>query len=220
MFSVYGIQGRIFSGTLEQWRRVEPVTASAPVAAVRETGAERQSPARADAAGHPGEGDTPRGAIAAYARTQQGDTHRHPLTRVAEVMSRRPVTIVHDAPLSSAWQLLSQHEVGQLPAVDAKGVLVGLLLRADLLRALAQPDAARDATAWLQMMMRRVGTLMRTPVPCALADTALRRVAQVLLDTALPGLPVVDDHGVVLGFVSRTDILRAVAADPPLELWA
>ena len=39
------------------------------------------------------------------------------------------------------------------------------------------------------------------------------------MDTGLPGLPVTDAEGVLLGFVSRTDILRAVAADPPLDMW-
>ncbi len=53
-----------------------------------------------------------------------------------------------------------------------------------------------------------------------LPDTALRRVAGVLLDTGLPGLPVTDEAGVLIGFISRTDILRAVAADPPLDLWS
>jgi hypothetical protein len=32
-------------------------------------------------------------------------------------------------------------------------------------------------------------------------------------------LPVADDEGRVTGFVSRSDILRAVVADPPLDLW-
>ncbi|MEG2281143.1 MAG: CBS domain-containing protein, partial [Comamonas sp.] len=45
------------------------------------------------------------------------------------------------------------------------------------------------------------------------------RVAHVLLDTGLPGLPVTDDLGHLSGFISRTDILRAVASDPPLDLW-
>jgi CBS domain-containing protein len=60
---------------------------------------------------------------------------------------------------------------------------------------------------------------MSTPVPCVAPDTDIRRVARVLLDTDLPGLPVVDDEGVVTGFVSRSDILRAVVTDPPLDLW-
>jgi len=61
---------------------------------------------------------------------------------------------------------------------------------------------------------------MVSPVPTVSEETDLRRVASVLLDTGLPGLPVTDELGRMTGFVSRTDILRAVAADPPLDLWS
>ena len=61
---------------------------------------------------------------------------------------------------------------------------------------------------------------MVSPIPTVSPDTGLRRLASVLLDTGLPGLPVTDEYGSLVGFISRTDILRAVAADPPLDLWS
>jgi CBS domain-containing protein len=64
-----------------------------------------------------------------------------------------------------------------------------------------------------------VTTVMWSPVPSTAPGTDLRRVAALLLDTGLPGLPVADDSGAVLGFVSRSDLLRALATDPPLDLW-
>jgi len=67
--------------------------------------------------------------------------------------------------------------------------------------------------------MQSVVDLMWSPVPSVSASTDIRRLARVLLDTGLPGLPVVDDAGLVIGFASRSDILRAVVADPPLDLW-
>jgi CBS domain-containing protein len=72
---------------------------------------------------------------------------------------------------------------------------------------------------WRALLAQSVVDLMWSPVPSVAADADIRRVAQVLLDTGLPGLPVVDDAGLVTGFVSRSDILRAVVADPPLDLW-
>ena len=60
---------------------------------------------------------------------------------------------------------------------------------------------------------------MVSPVPSVSPDADIRRVANVLLDTGLPGLAVVDEQGVVSGFVSRSDILRAVVTEPPLDLW-
>jgi CBS domain-containing protein len=61
---------------------------------------------------------------------------------------------------------------------------------------------------------------MVTPVPTVAEDTDLRRVAGVLLDNGLPGLPVTDEQGHLAGFISRTDLLKAIASDPPLDLWS
>jgi CBS domain-containing protein len=72
---------------------------------------------------------------------------------------------------------------------------------------------------WRAWLSQNVAQLMSTPVPSVAPDTDIRRVARVLLDTGLPGLPVIDEQGFVTGFVSRSDILRAVVTDPPLDLW-
>jgi len=65
-----------------------------------------------------------------------------------------------------------------------------------------------------------VTTLMCTSGPGVEPEPDLRRVAQLLLDLGLPGLPVVAADGVVSAFISRSDILRAVVHDPPLDLWS
>lgn len=40
-----------------------------------------------------------------------------------------------------------------------------------------------------------------------------------MLDRDVDGVPIVNEAGVLLGFVSRSDILRAVVTDPPLSMW-
>ena len=129
-------------------------------------------------------------------------------------LSVEPGTRVNDA-----WQTLAEHKVAQAPVVDERGRVVGLLLRADMapLDLLPEPGAVQQAIA---LARRPVSEVMISPVTTVAADTALRRVANVLLTTGLPGLPVTDEAGVLAGFISRTDILRAVAADPPLDLWS
>lgn len=67
---------------------------------------------------------------------------------------------------------------------------------------------------------RPVTEVMVTPVPAVTADTHLRQLTHVLLETGLPGLPVTDADGHLRGFVSRTDVLRAVVSEPPLDLWS
>jgi len=232
MFSVYGVTGRVFTGTVEQLRHIEKVNALARLRRIEPNDLELRSDQVVEgmpgwpSGGGGGAEAAPvpvptRSAIAAYATAAQPDAPRQPLDRVELLMTQPAITVRADATLGAASALLSQHRIGQMPVVDPLGHLVGLLLRADLFRPQRAAAAAAEPTApdWDTLMAQPVSELMWTPVPSVSADTDIRRVAQVLLDTALPGLPVVDDAGGVTGFVARTDILRAVASDPPLDVW-
>lgn len=160
-----------------------------------------------------------RTALAAYAQTGRSSMPRQPLTRVDAVMSKSVITVPDSAMVEQAWQVLARNHLGQAPVVTPEGMLVGLVSRADLMREDRIPGPDSHALAWRALLMLPVVDLMWTPVPSVSPDTDIRRVARVLLDTGLPGLPVVDDAGHMVGFVSRSDILRAVVADPPLDLW-
>lgn len=103
--------------------------------------------------------------------------------------------------------------------VDGAKVLVGLISPPDLMAPERLLGSDSLAVVWQTLLMQSVVDVMWTPVPSMALNTDIRRVARVLLDTALPGLPVGDDDGRVTGFVSRADILRAVRGDPPLEFW-
>lgn len=55
---------------------------------------------------------------------------------VADVMTADPHTVGPDATLEEAATLLHTHDVSRLPVVDAKGLLVGILARGDVVRAM------------------------------------------------------------------------------------
>lgn len=138
---------------------------------------------------------------------------RAPLRTVGELMSRPALTLRDGTSAREAWQALAERRVAQAPVLGASGALVGLVGRHELAPG---PEVIDPAQHWQQPVAR----LMRTPVPAVQAEAGLRETAQALLVTGLPGLPVVDEAGTVLGFLSRTDLLRGVAQDPPLDLWA
>jgi CBS domain-containing protein len=209
MFQVHGLQGRMFSGTLEQLRQQRAVAA---VAQPRRAalGDARPDPSAVHSAG--GHGVGREAALAYGASTTAGA--RQPLTCVADVMRSPAITVAAGATLREAWQLLAQHGIGQAPVLDSSGTLVGLIGRAELM-----PAAPLDAPSAPAEQARPVTEVMWTPVPSAAPGTDLRRVAALLLDTGLPGVPVTDEAGGVVGFVSRSDLLRAMTTDPPLDLW-
>lgn len=221
MFSIYGESGRLFKGPMEDLWRIEALRA---VMRTRRVEAQHEGTSVSAVQGHVAPAVAPHtragAAVSAYAQAGGSPLARHPLTRVADVMSRHVTTVTLDLPVLQAWQLLGRAGLGQAPVISAHGELAGLLTRAELLNLerLPQPDA--PALAWRALLMQPVSSVMLSPVPAVSEDTDLRRVARVLLDTHLPGLPVVAEDGQVAGFISRSDILRAVVHDPPLDLWS
>lgn len=231
MFFVFGPNGQMFRGTAERLGQVAPVRRVQRPQALRtraaDVSAEESTPSfpaiLADLAGQPAAPEPAprsRGAVDAYLSTEKGPNQpRQPLQTVADVMSHEAVTVSPEAGVNDAWRVLAEHGVAQAPVLDAGGHVVGLLLRADMapLDLLPEPGAIKDAIA---LARRPVNEVMISPIPTVATSTDLRRVAGVLLETGLPGLPVTDDQGLLAGFISRTDILRAVASDPPLDLWS
>ncbi len=216
MFYVFNTNGPMFEGSHERLSQIAAVRGVARPAALRSN--------TADIRQRHEQGQTPTGNAtdaapqrqAAQLRSAYGQDaprERRRLELVADVMTRGALTVHPQMTVEAAWSLLSQHQVGQVPVINDGDRVVGLLLRADM----APPSLARSPGP--AMAQRRVAEVMVTPVPAVSEDTALRRLAYVLMDTGLPGLPVTDAQGVLSGFVSRTDILRAVAADPPLDMW-
>lgn len=217
MFSIYGTAGRLFTGPLEQLRRVRGQQAVDRVGAISdreldflqawtETGEAPPQPA------HPA--PLPQEAMGAYASA--GSAPRHRVATVAELMSHPALSLAAAMSASSAWRALAGQGLGQAPVLDGAGRLVGLLRQIDL----APPPTLESSAALDAHWQQPAHALMRTPVPAVAPETDVRHVARLLVQSRLPGLPVVDDDGTVLGFISRSDLLRAVAQDPPLDLWA
>ena len=226
MFYVYGVRGQTFRGSMEQLRQIARPGAAARTEAIKPVKRDGSDPAYSEVqadAGDPGPfepiDEAHRAALAAYTQTQNPILQRNPMRRVVDLMSRQVISIADSATVLDGWQLLARHGVGQAPVVNEAGRLVGLFCRGDLLSPDRLPAPDSHPLVWQALMVQNVSYIMVSPVPSVSPDAEIRRVASVLLETGLPGLAVVDELGVVAGFVSRSDILRAVVADPPLDLW-
>jgi len=56
--------------------------------------------------------------------------------RMARIMTPEPITVRPDHTLEEAAQLLLKHRISGLPVVDDRGLVVGVIMQADLFRAL------------------------------------------------------------------------------------
>ena len=124
------------------------------------------------------------------------------------------ITVRASDDVARAWRVLVEHQIHQAPVLDATGRLVGIVGERDLLTTFNIDDGQlRD------VLFKRVSDVMSTPVVAAAPITDIRRIARVMLDRQVDGVPVVNDSGALLGFISRSDILKAVITDPPLSIW-
>lgn len=200
----------MFSGTLEAMDRVHSLARARRARAVAQEGDEFGVEAGIEAI-------TPRpqeAAIRAYRAVLHGDLERGPLYHASQVMSRPVVTVAADDSAAHAWRMLRDKRIHQAPVLDAAGSLVGIVSERDLLTVI-DIDGGRV----LETQQRWVRDVMTSPVVAAALVTDIRRIATVMLDHGVDGVPIMNDGGGLVGFVSRSNILRAIVTDPPLSLW-
>ena len=128
--------------------------------------------------------------------------------RVAELMQPNLKTIGADATVADAVAALAEERVSALPVLDRYGRAVGVLSTREILKAehaMKSPrarDRLFDDTLVLQIM---------APWPVTIApDADVRDAAREMLYLEVQRL-FVEDRGTLVGVISQTDIVGAVA---------
>lgn len=131
---------------------------------------------------------------------------------VREVMTAPAVTVHASASVKEAMMLLEKHHITSMPVLDYTGRLAGVVSEADILRDMVRPD---DRAHVRQVERpyedpRQVGEVMSTLAMTVHADTDLSEAVELMMDSAVKSLPVVEDDQVI-GVVSRSDVVHALA---------
>ena len=140
---------------------------------------------------------------------------------VADVMSREVAAIAKDAPLRQVVDLMLGKTYRAVPVV-AEGVPVGIITNGDLVRKgglgvrvdLLESLDSPEVHAVLERLAagNKVAADVMTSGPVTIDATApLSRAAEVMTHRRLKRLPVVDEHGALIGMLSRVDLLRTAA---------
>lgn len=129
---------------------------------------------------------------------------------VRDAMSATPVSIAIGRSVGDATRIMSERHLKRLPVVDEQGRVVGIISRAEVLRAVAEsfPRAADGPVE--HPGARSAGELMRTDTPVVPETADLGQLLDAVASTRLNRAIVVDREGRVRGVVSDADVLRAV----------
>ncbi|OGU18507.1 MAG: hypothetical protein A3K13_01995 [Gemmatimonadetes bacterium RIFCSPLOWO2_12_FULL_68_9] len=128
--------------------------------------------------------------------------------RVVELMQTNLQTVGSDASIADAIALLSDTHVTGVPVVDGRGRVLGVLTTTDVLNATAETAGAEERERLFEQTT--VQEIM-TPRPITISpDTDVKEAAQQMLYLEVHRL-FVEDDGRLVGVISQSDIVRAVA---------
>ncbi|MCW5774295.1 MAG: CBS domain-containing protein [Rhodospirillaceae bacterium] len=151
--------------------------------------------------------------------------------KVEEVMTRDVATVAPSTPLEEAVRTMERKQIKRLPVVEGKRV-VGILSRANLLRALARvaPEAAREPAGDSEIRRRLDAEIDKQPWAArGLANAIVRNGVVDLWGTVLdererealrvaaeniPGVKAVNDHLLWIEPISGTVIAAPEAPSP------
>ncbi len=144
-----------------------------------------------------------------------------PALHASDVMSHDVVSFAPDASIKEVVKVMVGKSYRAVPVVES-GIPVGIItnsdllkrggltMRVELLRALDSPELHAELDRLARGAKDAAEVMTAGPVTVH-ASAPLTQVAEVMAYRHLKRLPVVDEHGALVGMVSRLDILRTAA---------
>ena len=136
---------------------------------------------------------------------------------VSDVMTREVVSVHEGTSFKDVVAMLEKYRVSAVPVVDAESKVVGIVSESDLLAKVvagSEPKARVRGGHSTRVETRRkskaetAGDLMHSPAVTIRPEVSVVHAARTAAIAHVRRLPVVDRHGVLVGIVTRSDLLR------------
>lgn len=127
---------------------------------------------------------------------------------VAEVMTRKVVTVKPSDTLRQAREGMQQFRFRHLPVVDESRKLIGLVTRADVLHASSSflSDAAEERDKVI--LQQPVEKIMQTEIITAGPKDTLLSAARLMSETHFGCLPIVTAENELVGILTEADFVK------------
>lgn len=134
---------------------------------------------------------------------------------VEDIMTKECIIIDQEATVLEAYQLLRERKISQLPVVTLSKQIVSIINKKIILNNIM--DDFDRGKEFLNTKLKDI-TLPEFITTDPISD--IRRVSKVMITHKIDAMPVVSENDLLLGIVSKTDILKALSHIPDLQLWA
>ncbi len=127
---------------------------------------------------------------------------------VKERMSRNPITIRPDTPVTEAQALMKREKIHHLPVLDRDGRLAGIVTEKDLLYASPSPATTLSVYEMTSLLAKLTVDKVMSAKPLTVAeDVPLEEAARIMADRSIGGLPVMRGATLV-GIITESDLFR------------
>ncbi len=141
---------------------------------------------------------------------------------VTNIMTSEVVTVQRKTPVTEVARLMVDHAISGIPVVE-HGRVVGIVTERDIVAQEMEVDAPAYGTfldaifklPWDKsdeefrlVLATSAGELMSDDVETIRPSATVREAAGLMFKRRLNPLPVVNDDGILVGIVSRSDIVR------------
>ncbi len=127
---------------------------------------------------------------------------------VRDKMSRHPVTTTPGASVPDALKVMQGSKVRQLPVMDDKGKMVGIVSLVDLFR--VSPSPATSLSVWeVDYLLEKINvdSVMTKDVVTVAEDTPVEEAGRIMADHAISGLPVMRGEELV-GIITESHLFN------------
>ena len=158
--------------------------------------------------------ETKENAINAYKKMANIDTSEE-IFHVKDIMTKDCIYIDSKSTIQESYDVLKEFKIGQMPVVTFGKKILGMIDKKMILNFLMD-----DLENPHNILNRKLEDLYLPQLITADPITDIRRVAKVMIDFKLHAIPIVEENDILIGIVSKTDIIKAVSHIPQFHLWS
>ncbi|MCG3661793.1 HPP family protein [Aliarcobacter butzleri] len=138
-----------------------------------------------------------------------------PVYQIKDIMTKDVIYMDNKSTVEDVYNTIKSKKVHQIPITAFGKKIIGIVNKKVILNLLMN-----DIENAQEILKRKIEDIYLPEILTAEPESDVRKVVQIMLDLKLDAIPIVDENDVLMGIVSKTDILKAVSHLPKLQLWS
>lgn len=129
-----------------------------------------------------------------------------------DIMSSPVKTLFENSILEEALNFFKIQRFRHVPILNEQNNLTGIISDRDVFKFYYEMENKED------LLKENISKLVKSRVLTASPDTKISEIARIMFDERIGAMPILDSAGVLIGMITRSDILRTILKRDSLEL--